>query len=462
LIIIGGGSAAFAAATRAREYGAEVTIINEGLPLGGTCVNVGCVPSKALIRAVEHLDRARRHPFDGIESDARLGDFAALIRQKETLVESLRNEKYLRVLKETPGIEVIPGRGEIEDPGTVRVGERRIRGNHLLIATGARPDLPTIAGLGSVEYLTSEEALKLEELPESLIVIGGSYIALELAQSFARLGTRVTLLQRSSQILSHEQRDLAEALAGYLREEGIEIVTGNMIQSVSEEEGSIHVRSLVNGTLSKFSARRLLVATGRRPNTEGLNLEACGIRRNARGGIDVDRTLQSSVAGIYAAGDVTGERMFVYTAAYEGKLAVDNMFSGKPKAADYDPLPWVVFTDPQVAGVGLDEADAAAKKIPVDVSLLPLSAVPRAIVARDTRGFVKLIRHRKDDRLLGARILAPEGSELLMEASLAIRYRIPVEEIKEMLHPYLTLGEAVRLAAIAFDKDLETLSCCAT
>ncbi len=462
LIILGGGSAAFAAAIRARENGARVTIINDGLPIGGTCVNVGCVPSKTLIWAAETLYRARHSPFDGIESAGDLKDFAALIGQKDLLVDQLRQEKYLDILKKLEGVELIEGRGRLESAVSVRVGERLVEGSHVLIATGARPMIPPIAGLSEVGYLTSKEAFELETLPESLLVIGGSYIALEIAQLFTRLGSRVTLLQRSERILSAHPPEIGNGLAGYLAEEGMEIVTGNMIQSVSEEKGRILVRSLVEGELRSFRAEKLLVATGRRPNTEGLNLKALGIETDEKGGIVVNEYLQTKEPTVYAAGDVLGERMFVYTAAYEGSLAADNAFGPEARIRLEDPLPWVIFTDPQVAGVGLDVIEARQRGIDAEAVVLPMHQVPRAIAARETRGFIQLIRNRSNDTLIGARILASEGSEMLMEVTLAIRYGVTVKDLREMLHPYLTLGEGIKLAAVAFDRDVDTLSCCAT
>ncbi len=435
LIVLGGGSAAFAAAIRAREYGARVTMINDGLPIGGTCVNVGCVPSKTLIRAAETLYRARHNPFDGIETTGELKSFAGLIGQKDALVDQLRQEKYLDILKGMEGVELIQGRGRLESGVSVRVGERLVTGSHVLIATGARPSVPPFAGLSKVGYLTSKEVFELEEQPESLLVIGGSYIALEIAQLYTRLGSRVTLLQRSERILSAYPPEIGNVLVGYLAEEGMKIVTGNRIQSVSEEKGRILVRSLVEGELRSFRGDRLLVATGRRPNTDGLNLEVLGIETNEKGGIAVNDALQTKAPTVYAAGDVLGERMFVYTAAYEGSLAADNVFGPEIRKREETPLPWVIFTDPQVAGVGLDEIEARQRGIDAEAAVLPMRQVPRAIAARETRGFIKLIRNRADDTLIGARIVASEGAELLMEAALAIRYRVKVGDLREMLHP---------------------------
>ncbi len=462
LVIVGGGSAAFAAAIRASELGADVVMVNDGLPIGGTCVNVGCVPSKTLIRAAEALHRATGVPFTGIAVSGRLTDFRAVIEQKRALVGGLRQHKYLDVVADLPGVRIVTGRARFTGPHEVTVNGERLTGDAFLIATGARPAVPAIPGLVEAGFLTNETAFELESLPESLIVLGGRYIALETAQMFARLGSRVTILQRSDRILPSESPEITEALAGYLRAEGIAIETGVAVARVERDGDGVAVHATVGGTARVFRARHILLATGRAPNTEALGLEGIGVATDGRGFVTVDDTLATNVPSIYGAGDVIGEPMFVYTAAAEGKLAAENALTGAAKARDLRAVPWVIFTDPQVAGVGLDERQAEAAGLEAEVAVLPMEAVPRALAARDTRGFVTLIRDPASDRLLGARILAPEGGELLMELVLAIRHGITVNELAETLHPYLTLSEAVKLAALSFGKDVAKLSCCAT
>ncbi|MBI4763790.1 MAG: mercury(II) reductase [Deltaproteobacteria bacterium] len=461
LIIIGGGSAAFAAALRASDLGDQVTMINDGLPIGGTCVNVGCIPSKTLLRAAEAYHRTLHHNFSGIEADRGLVNFQAVIRKKRQMVEDLRQEKYLNVIQLIPNIQFIEGRGYMAAPDRVTVNGEEFKGDNILIATGARPLLASVPGLSEIGYLTNETAFELEELPESLIVLGGRSIALECAQMFARFGSRVTILQRSTRILPSEEPDITDSLSSYFREEGIEIATGVTIGLIRKEGDQVVVETTVGGAPKIFKADHVLAATGRKANTEGLGLEKVGVELNSQGFLKVDETLKTSVSSIYGAGDVIGEPMFVYTAAYEGALAAENALSGSSKVRDYSILPWVIFTDPQVAGVGLDEAQARQQGIDAEVASLPLSQVPRSLAARDTRGFIKLIRDRQTDRLIGARILAPEGSELLMEISLALKFGLTAQETASFFHPYLTLSEGVKLAAIMFKKDLNKLSCCA-
>jgi len=461
LVIIGGGSAAFSAAIKGSELGARVTMINGGLPIGGTCVNVGCVPSKFMIRAAETLHKANKHGFDGIETNGRVADYKSVVAQQSQLVEKLRRAKYMDVVADLPGFRGVEGMARLVSPKVVEVNGEKIDADRILIATGASPKIPSIPGLAGSGYLTSETALGLEELPESIIVLGGRYIALEMAQILSRFGSRVTILQRSSRILPMEMEDLTEELTRYLTDEGIKIVTSVALKNISRKNGEIVVEAVVKGKGRTFTASELLATTGRKPNTEGMGLEEAGVELDENGFLKVDDNLQSNVRGIYGAGDVIGEPMFVYTAAYEGALAAENAIEGSNRQRDYIPLPWVIFTDPQVAGVGLDEKEAKEKGIDAEAATLPLSHVPRSLAACDMRGFIKLVRNRETDRLVGARVLAPEGAELLMEVSLAIKHGITVKEIISSFHPYLTLSEGIKLAAITFGKSVEKLSCCA-
>lgn len=462
LVIVGGGSAAFSAMLKARELGATVTLINDGLPLGGTCVNVGCIPSKTLIRAAEAHHRANHHHFQGVESTSEVRDFRAIISQKDELVGRLRRAKYLDLLPDLDGVTVIEGRASFAGPDAVSVNGETIRADRVIIATGARPFIPDIPGLEATGYLTSTTAMELDELPRSLVILGGRYVALELGQMFSRLGTKMTILQRSDRILPSEAPDVTGALTSYLADEGMEIVTGVAVDAVDRVQEGVGVTATVRGETKDFFGEHVLVATGRAPNTDGLGLAEAGVQSNGRGAVLVDDYLETSAPGVYAVGDVIGEYAYVYTAAYEGALAAENAILGNTRARAYTAIPWVVFTDPQVAGVGMDEAEAAERGFEVEAAVLPLDSVPRALAARDTRGFVKLIRDARSDFLLGARILAPEGGELIMEASLAIKYKIPVSDLAGAFHPYLTMSEAIKLAAITFGKDVSKLSCCAS
>ncbi|MEF8940465.1 MAG: mercury(II) reductase, partial [Salinivenus sp.] len=467
LLVVGGGSAAFAAALKASDLGHSALIVNDGppnggLPIGGTCVNVGCVPSKALIRAAEAHHHAAHHPFDGIASESEVTDFSAVTDQVQSLVDDLQQKKYLDVVAGDPNITIKEGRARLRDEQSVEVDGETITGGRILVATGARTFVPEIPGLDDAGYLTNEELYTLDGRPEHLIVLGGGYIALENAQAFARLGSEVTVLQRSGQVLSREDADVAEALTGYLREEGLTVHTNTDVRAVQRANGSVQVDTTIDGTAQTFAGTHLLVATGLRGNTDDLGLDTLGIETQGRGFLAVGDTLRTDVPTVYGAGDVIGDPAFVYTAAREGELAAENALDDAAHDRHAAPLPWVIFTDPQVAGVGLGERQAREQGIEVDVATLSLAQVPRSIAARDTRGVIKLLRERATDRLVGARVVAPEGSELLMELSLAIQQDLTAQELTDLLHPYLTLSEGVKLAALTFDRDVETLSCCAT
>jgi mercuric reductase len=466
LVVIGGGSAAFAAALKTSELGGRTAIVNDGLPIGGTCVNVGCVPSKATIRAAEAVHRAQRTAFDGVETTGRVADFGAVLAQVRALVPDLRQTKYVEVAADDVAIDLVAGRARLagREGGLHSVevaGGTTLRARSVLVATGARTFVPDIPGLADAGFLTNDTLWNLEAAPEHLVVLGGGYVAVEAAQAFARLGVPVTLLQRSARVLPREDAALTDALEGFLRADGVNVLTGVATRAVRRDGDAIVVDIEVDGRTETVRGSHLLLATGRRGNTEGVGLEELGVDTGDRGFVPVDATLRTSSDGVFGAGDVLGDKMFVYTAAYEGALAARNAYQSLYAETDYTALPWVVFTDPQLAGVGLDLAQAEAAGFDAEATTLPMEYVPRALAARDTRGSVTLVRDRETDRLLGARVLAPEGSELLMEVALAIRLGITTQQFADVFHPYLTLSEAVKLAAITFRKDVGQLSCCA-
>lgn len=463
LIIVGGGSAAFSAAIEAENRGLSTLMVNGGLNFGGTCVNVGCVPSKNLIRAGEAAFHATHSNFAGIKPKGVDIDFGRVIKDKKDLVAGLQKSKYMDVVQDFKNLKMIKGWAEFKDHKTIVVdGETEFTASKFLIATGATTRIPDINGLQETDYLTNVSLFDLEKQPQSMIVLGGGYIALEIAQAYHRLGTKVTLLQRSGHVLSKLTGDIAEELTGHLKKEGLEIYTGLNFIEVAGRSGKVIVTVEQNGERMVFEAERIVVSTGIKPNTEQLGLQNIGLKLDNRGHIVVNDKMETNLANIYAAGDVANTPAYVYTAAFEGKTAVKNAFSGAESRVRYDSLPWVVFTDPQVAGAGMDEVQAEAQNIPYEISRLELKDVPRAIAAHDTRGFIKLIRNPETDKLIGARIVAPEGGELIQHLSIAIKYGITVQDLAESFYPYLTLGEGIKLAAITFGKDVSKLSCCAS
>jgi len=463
LIIIGGGSAAFAAAIHADSMKVSTLMINGGLPFGGTCVNVGCVPSKFLIRAAESIHHASASNFDGVTTSKPTISFAEIIKQKTALVNDMQQHKYMDLLPGLTHLKVIEGKAKFIEKNIVEVNGELYEGYKIIIATGATTLIPEINGINNVPYLTSKTLFELEQQPQSLIILGAGYIALEIAQAYQRMGTKVTIIQRSESILSQEAKDIADELEKHFTAEGITIHTSTTVNKVWQEGVNIKVSYTTSANETEATeGSHILVATGIKGNTEDLGLEKPGIETTERGLIRVNELLGTSAENIFAIGDVTTNPPFVYTAAYEGGKAVINAFQTHHKQADFSVVPWVVFTDPQVAGVGMDEKEAEEKDIPYQVTVFHLKDIPRSIVALDIRGFIKLIRNPENDLLLGARIVAPEGGELLMQLSLMIKYKIPLKEIIGMFHPYLTLSEGVKLAAMSFTTDVKKMSCCAS
>ena len=458
--IIGSGSAAFACAIRAVERGGRVTMIEGYTVIGGTCVNVGCVPSKILIRAAQAAHDQAAPRFGAISTHTPVIDRANLVHQQQARVEALRQAKYQDIIDNNPGITLKRAYARFVDAHTLSLkdsagAEELLTAERFLIATGASPTIPDLPGLSDTPFWTSTEALVATEPPQHLLVLGASVVALELAQAFRRLGSHVTILARSRP-LSREDADLGRGLQAVFEEEGIRVMTDTSLSRVRYEAGSFTLTT----SQGPVTGDRLLVAAGRTPNTGYLNLTQAGVQTNSHGAIVVDDHLRTNVAHIYAAGDCSTLPQFVYVAAAAGTRAAINM-TGGDAALDLSVMPAVVFTDPQVATVGLNEDAARAQGLAVDIRSLPLENVPRALANFDTRGFIKLIAERSSGRILGAQVLASEGGEIIETAAIAISRRMTVNELADQLFPYLTMVEGLKLCAQTFTKDVKQLSCCA-
>ncbi len=459
LAIIGAGSAAFAAAIRARDLGARVAMI-EAKTIGGTCVNVGCIPSKAVLRASEVHHLAAHHDFAGITTRAAKPNLAALVDQKAELVTALRKEKYADLV-EAYGFDFIKGKARFTGPNALAVDERILSADRFLIATGASPSAPPIPGLEETGYLTSTTALDLKELPRSLAVIGGNAIGLELGQYFANLGSKVTILEVLPRIAPFEEPEVSAGIKQVFEEQGVRVITGAQIERVEQPNGKIALRGRAQGKAFTVRVDQLLVATGRRANTAGLGLDVAGVELDPRGSVVVDETLRTKNPRIWAAGDCTPAPQFVYVSAYEGALAADNAVGGKTRSVDFRALPRVTFTNPQIASAGMTEEQARKEGYEVRTSVLPLNAIPRPLVNRDTRGLFKLVADVKTDQILGAHILAESAGEVILSAVYAIKFHLTITDLTETFHPYLTMAEGMKLAAQTFTRDVAKLSCCA-
>lgn len=460
LVVIGAGSAGFSAAITAAEGGKRVALIGHGT-IGGTCVNVGCVPSKTMIRAAEAVHGAQSaHRFPGLKGGAQVADWAALVAAKDELVSTLRQKKYANLLPGYDGVTYIDEGPARFVPGGVEVGGRKITASKVIVATGGRPAVPDIPGILDAPTRDSTTLLELERLPESLIFLGGGYIGAELAQMMARMGSRVTIVCRS-RLLPQAEPEVSEALTETLRAEGLTILDGVRYDAARRDGDRAGLTVTVDGASRELTADHLVLTTGRAPNTEGLGLTEMGVETDRRGAIKIDDDMATTRPGIYAAGDVTDRDQFVYMAAYGAKLAARNAVLGGAERYDNVAMPWVVFTDPQVAGVGLTEAQAGEAGHEIKTSLVGLDNVPRALAARDTRGLIKLVADAKTDRLLGGVIMAPEGADSVQTLVMALTFGMTTKALGETIFPYLTTVEGLKLAAQTFDKDVAKLSCCA-
>ena len=460
LLVIGAGSGGFAAAINASDLGKRVAMINGGT-IGGTCINVGCIPSKTLIRAAGAWYAAGHHPYKGVGTKQVSLDWPTIREQKDDLVTSLRQSKYVDVLAAYPDITLIEGHAAFQKDGSVRVGEHTYRSSRYVIATGAMPRMLPFPGLEEDEPLSSTTLMEVEQLPKSLIVLGGRAIALELGQTMARLGVDVLILQRSPRLVPEHEPEIGRAIKEHFEREGIGVITGVQFERLSRDGESRIVHTRVMGQDREFRADQILLALGRQPNTQGLGLEHVGIKLDENGAIVVNEFQQTSNPIIYAIGDVTNNPEFVYVAAAGGRVAAQNALTGTQMPLDLSAMPAVIFTDPQIATVGLTEAEARKGGYEVQVSKVDLVHVPRALAARDTRGFIKLVAEAKTGRLLGAHVLAAEGGEVIQAATLAIKFSLTIDNLTDTLFPYLTQVEGLKLAAQAFTKDVAKLSCCA-
>lgn len=469
LVILGSGSTAFAAALRAAELG-KMAAMTESRVLGGTCVNRGCLPSKNLIEASRLYWDARHPRYPGLSpADANL-DFRELVRQKDEVIHDYRDKKYQSIVHDSDRIKVYSGHAAFTPDGAVAIDGRRLVGRQYLIATGSRPAIPPIEGLDEVPYLTSDllasnESQELWDLPNSLVIVGGGYIALELGQMFQRFGTAVTILERSARVLPGYEPEVSVAIQEILRDEGVNIVTGVAVRRVSQNGALITVVGEDQGAERRFEAERLLVAAGRIPNTDAIGLEHTGAKIDERGAILVNELLATAAPGIWAAGDVigsqTGSQAATPVGAHDGVIAASNALNGEHRSVDHTVIPRTIFTDPQVAVVGLTDEEANGRGFRCNCGTVPMRIVPRAGAVRDTRGLIKMVVDWDSKRVLGVSMVGRDAGEVIHEAAMALRFKATVHDFIDMIHVYPTMAEALKIAALSFFKDVEKLSCCA-
>jgi mercuric reductase len=463
LIILGSGSTAFAAALRATGYGARVLMFEKSV-LGGTCINWGCIPSKTLIHAALFKHEARLGNSLGLNSDDEIHaiDAERLFRHRETVVAKLRQERYLDVLGNMKGLELVKGTARFIDPHTVECDGRHYRSERFLIAVGGNPRIPDIPGLDKCTYYTSRTALLIKEIPSSLVIIGGGVIAVELGQMYHRLGCRVTILEPGPRLLPTVENELSASLEKILAKEKITVATNVNICSLDRLGELNVVYADVNERRHKFTCEKLLLAVGTVPATTDIGLETTGVTLDGKGFIVTDRNMCTTAEGIWAAGDVIGKMMIATVGAREGIVAVDDMFNqGCGCAMDYLTAPMAIFTDPEVALVGHSEESARQAGFDCIVNCMPVSSIPKAHVTGATDGVIKMIADRVTGRILGVHLVCQRGADMINEAALALHMRATVTDLATTMHVYPSIGEGLKLCAQGFDRDISLLSCCA-
>jgi len=443
IAIIGGGPAGYVAAIHAAHLGANVALV-EMDKLGGTCLNRGCIPTKALVRSVEILLEARRAGEFGIEIGNIGTNFQKIMARKRSIADKLVSG--VEQLMKANRISVYRSTGHILSPHLIKVEDKEIATKKLIIATGSESALLPIPGLDLPGVLTTDDILELPELPKSLVVIGGSHVGVEFASIFNGLGSKVTIVKRRPLLLEPIDEEISRRFAQTLPRQGIEVKIGAAVKAIRKEGAVLKVVWDTPEGEQGVEGQMVLMATGRQPYTEGLGLSELGIKMDRRA-IVVNERLKTNIDDVYAVGDVLGKRMLAHVASYEGEVAVENAL-GHPRQADYQAVPSCIFTQPEIAGVGITEAEANDSGIPYKVSKFPFLACGRAVAMDETMGMVKLICDAENGRVLGMHVMGPHASDLIAEGVLAVQLGATAKDIVHTIHAHPTLPEAVREAAM--------------
>lgn len=448
LIVLGAGSGARDGAAKAmKKYGANVALV-ESRRWGGSCPNVACKPTKAYLVVAELMrDINRIADKLGIEVGPARVDLGRVKARKDSLKKP--QPRWVEDLNGA-GFDTYENEASLLDAGTVRVGDEELTAERVLIATGSRTAVPPIDGLDAIDWIDHVSALELTELPDSLLVLGAGPVGLEFAQIFARFGTQVTIVQGADRICPRSDREAAEELHGVLEEDGIEILLSSTLKSVRRDGNQVVAvvaprRSEAEGSREVLAAQ-VLLASGRAPNVEALRLDELGIEHD-RAGILIDDYMRTSVDGIWAAGDVTGRYQFTPIAQYQARIAVDDMFDGDAEPADYAVLPTAIFTEPELAGVGLTEQEAQEQGIEYEAVVHELKHVQRSSYKEQKRGLYKILFDPGSRRVLGLHVVAPNGGDIVQGFSLGLRLGMTVEDLAAMHHVFPTFGEGLKAAA---------------
>lgn len=445
LIVIGGGTAGMNLVYRAAGNGWKVAVI-ESSHLGGTCINVGCIPSKTLLHSGRVMQKVRDAGDYGVIVEPPRVDWPAVVRRKDRLVGRIRSRSYDNV-ESNENITLIEGEAEFMGPRAIEVNGNKITADKIVIAAGARTAIPQISGLDRVDYLNSTSVMDIQELPDSILILGGGIIALEFSQLFARLGVDVTILQRGTRLVTALEPEISDEICKILEGEGVVVKTGTEIIEVGKEGLGIYTVDKTENGPVRYRAEKLLLAAGRTPNSDRLKVKNAGVEIDEGGFIKVDSNYQTTAEGVWAIGDVIGGMMFTHVAWHDAFLLSGYLLHGKKILAEKRLIPFAIFTEPEISGVGMGEEEAHKAGYEVKIQRFYFAHHGRALAAMETKGFVKLVIDKTDGKILGAHIIGPKAGELIHELIAAIRFDATVYDLQDMMHIHPTLTEAINSAA---------------
>jgi len=450
VVVIGGGPGGYVAGIRAGQLGLRAAVVDNSSALGGTCLLRGCIPTKAMLHAAEVLETARHAADFGVQLQSPSIDMAAMHRYKNKVV--LKNTKGVEYLLKKNKVTRVRGHGRLAGAGTVEVEEeggkkRVLKAKHIILATGSTVrDLP-FARFDGDRLLSSDDMLNLQEVPETLVVLGAGAVGVEFASVFSRFGSKVTLVELLPHVVPLEDEEISVALAKELKKRGIDVHVDTAVSKVIVGKKSVKLEARSKGKPVVLEAERVLLAAGRRPVTEDLGLAGTHIKVE-KGFLQVDEFLRTGQEGVYAIGDIVNSPQLAHVASHEGILAVDHLAGQHVSPMNYDHVPACTYCDPEVASVGLTEAEARKRGHDVRVAKFPFTAIAKAAILGDTSGFVKIVGDKKHDELLGVHVIGPRATELIAEAGTALRLESTVEELFHVIHAHPTLSEAVGEAAL--------------
>ena len=440
-IVIGSGQAGNPLAQKLADQGWTVALIEQG-HLGGTCVNTGCTPTKTMIASAQVAHYARRAGRWGVHAADVRADLARIVARKDQIVGQWRSGVEKKI-QDRKNLHWYRGHARFVAPHRVRVGEEEVESDRIFIDAGARPNIPHVEGLNRVNYLTNASILELTELPGHLLILGGGYVGLEFGQMFRRFGSQVTIVDHNDQILPREDADVADELRKALESEGIRFVLRAQTDRVATERERIALSGRVGDSSLSLEGSHLLVATGRRPNSDDLGLDAAGVETDGQGFIRVNSRLETNVRGIWALGDIKGGPAFTHVSYNDFQIVYANLIEGRSLSTDNRQVPYCVFTDPQLGRVGLTEKEARATGRPLKIGRIPMSWVARAIERDETAGLMKLVVDADTDRILGAAVLGIEGGELIQILGAVMLAGAPYTLLKGAVYIHPTLAEGL-------------------